>query len=487
MKMKQLTLACGLALTAIGAHAATFDAAVGGSSALEPAFKKAAADLCDAGGTKTVFVSTNSVNGAGATGTSVICTVDPAQAGALGVSSGDTIRVFKNSSGSGAGITNVNSGAALNVPDGVVATCTADGLKELSPGKFFTAYKDCKTTTKPVTIGIADVEPKLLAAVGGVTAANAAGVTAAPLVAVQFGVPLNDKAYYALQVAQSAKGIIAASCVAGGANANGGPTDLSQDCAPSISSAQLRGFLTGTATDFGALGADVSTALVANNTLTNVKVCRRGATSGTQATFAARIGGVSCSTSPLSFRDNTNDDNGNNNGGTGTGIGQNGYIGSTLGAYTVVINADSTAVQTCLQTADTNVDGAGQADAALGLLGLDQQPTGSSRWHFAKIDGVYPSNDNLVDGVYDNLFSESVITYKTSAGVPTGFAGGLYSALKASMGSPATISGLTLTGLGAIPNSDLGYAWVETKQWASNPVMVGTRSGDTCRDSVTTF
>jgi hypothetical protein len=354
----------------------------------------------------------------------------------------------------------------------------------------FDAYKDCKTTTKTATIGIADVEPKLLAAVGGVTAANANAVTSAPLVAVQFGVPLSDKLYYTLQQAQIAKGMMPAACVAGAANANGGPTDLSQDCAPSISSAWLRGMLTGAATDWAAAGSDVATALAANNVLTNVMVCRRGATSGTQATFAARVAGTSCSTSPLTFYDNTNDNNPNNNGGTGTASGQNGYTGPTAGNYTVVINADSTAVKNCLQAADTNVNVApfaGLADAALGLLGLDQQPVSGDRWHFAKIDGVYPSNDNLIDGLYDNLYSESVITYKTSAGVPAGFPGAVYTALKGGMGSPTTINSLTLTGLGAIPNGDLGYAWDSARNWASNPVMSGTRSADTCRDSVRTY
>jgi len=484
MKMKQLSLACGLALTALGAQAVTYDAVVGGSSALEPAFKKAAADMCLTGGS--VYVSTNGVNGAGATGTTVVCTV---AAPIAPVVAGDTLRIFKNSSGSGAGITNINTGANLQVPDGVSATCVADTVtpQELAPGKFFTAWKDCKTTPKPALIGIADVEPKLLAAVGGVTNANALAVTAAPLVAVGFGVPLNDKLYYTLQQAQIAKGMMDSSCVASVANANGGPTDLSQACAPSISSAWLRGMLTGVATDWGVAGADVSTALAANAVLTNVKVCRRGATSGTQATFAARVAGTSCSTAPYTFLDNTGDNNPNNNGGTGTALGFNGYVGSTLGNYTVVINADSTAVKNCLQTADTNNDGSGNADAALGLLGLDQQPDGSSRWHFAKIDGVFPSNDNLVDGIYDNLFSESVITYKTTSGKPTGFAGQVYDTLKASMGSPATINSLTLNGLGAIPSVDLGYLWAEAKQWGTNPVMSGTRSGDTCRDARSSF
>jgi hypothetical protein len=431
-QLKQLSLACGMALGAasFANTASAIDLFISGATAQNKNLEKALFDICQAGAVK---IASN-------VGFTVSCT---ALATGLGTNvNGQPLLISKESSGgSGNGIGPVSAGTTtLARPATSTAGCTqvttADAIFGLN-------VWNCGAVTgavKAPDAGIADVEPRLLG-----TAAQVANLATAGTVAVQFAPAVSNELYKKLQALQ-------------------GKTvgDFSEAQAPSLQPAELRGILQGTLADWAAIYPTITPNAVGSGVTTELKLCRRGTTSGTQKTFEVRMLGQGCNgatasnSGALNVLLGNNDDATSLNDGvqfsTGTSTGQGGYRGRT-DAYTVVINNGASDVMACMNAADT------QGELAVGLLSTEVLPSGN--WHFVKMGDVFPNLANLVNGTWDNLWSQATFNRRLA---PAG-AGAAYvvaqtvlmNSIQSGIGNPANITSIPLLGVAGLPSN--GFTW----------------------------
>jgi hypothetical protein len=476
LKLNKMTVACGLALGAFGfanvASAATIDLFVSGATAQDPNLEKVIVDLCDEAlplATRTKWTS--------AAGSTWNC---QARSGLGSITAGTILNISKRTAGgSGEGIVQVVSGTLVRPG---TTGCGPSVLRDLDPTvgvsnfQFFSGCTDAGAQSPHA--GLSDVEPRLF----GVNS----GLASAGTIAGVFGVAMTDKLYCQLQNIQFP-----------------GACDLNDPArVPTLKSSELRGIMTNNLTDW----TGVHPSIVAEGSgTTAIKVCRRGTTSGSQKTFEVRMLGLGCAGATAlnsgafnSTVNNLNDDSTLNNTlgstviGTATASGNGGFRGYT-GVYTAVINNGSGDVDMCLTAADN------QNELAIGFLGVERISGAAGtagplsdgddgdglvdKWHYAKLDGVYPSVANLVNGSYDNLWSQATFNRR-----PSGYTTdqtNLMNSLQTRIGDPANITGVPFLGIAGLPSN--GYTWDGIA-----PVVRGERrtaSGDinNCQDSLVVF
>ena len=246
--------------------------------------------------------------------------------------------------------------------------------------------------------------------------------------------------------------------------------------APNLTYAEVRKLFTGDFNDWTLVNASITDA---GNGSTAAKICRRVATSGTQATINAlllnnpcgngSLGGALLPANNLSDEHNVTND---------TPATAGAFLSTTVG-YTVVMNSGNGQVDACLTHADVN------NELAIGLLGTerisgavpsdDADDTSSTvvndQWHYVKLNGFYPSVDNTIAGNYD-LFAEA--TFNRRSGGYSADQVTLMNKLPILMGDPATIVSEGLLGLAAVP----GGLYLPGVNY---PTLKGTRLGNTCR------
>lgn len=463
MKMNRLSMLVGVALATVAApsFAQSVEVRISGASALQNSIAKAVAEVCDAArplSDRNLYRS--------ASGTTYTCT---AKASVL--AGGKTVVIRKRDAGGSAfGVLNLNVGTntlGFTNPGGSCVASTVDtdvnagvaGVQiDLDPTAAvlqFNAFNGCSDATLGVMYGVSDVEPTLFAGQGAVN-----NVTGTPLLAQVFGFAVNDKLYRKLQVAEG-------KYASEGAAAAGDPA-FSEANAPSIEASQFRSIAVGNYRDWTQVNPAITAAATGT---TAIKVCRRVATSGTQATFNARLLENPCGSGALPFGTNTADD--------APGNDANGASLAKTDAYTIVMNSGAGNVDNCLTVADN------QDELAIGLLGTERvsgaapsdDPDGvADKWHYIKLDGVYPSIQNTIDGKYD-LYAEATwnrgtgITYTADQEAVANF-------MISTMGSPDTITGAGLLGVAALPDNGFDPT-------TQTPVLKGGRGGNTCRP--TTF
>ena len=440
---------------------------------------------------------------------------------AVGLPSGDRIIISKNTTvGSFTAIQNVRNQAPLlakpytpPAAGAIPAPCVAGAnVAEFTGAPATQVYNSCADSAGGAAFipdgGLSDVEPKLFDTIttvipNGLGNSWANGLTSVTSFSQSFGIPVSDKAYRALQADQKIGGCTTVAACA--------TLDLtfSEANAPTISAGDLRGFFSGGAVDWdavsttpGSIAAIAAAATPALNTA--VKVCRRNASSGTQASFSAVLQGRGClGASALAFLDNTQDNcnaaNGNspaNDGAAGTGANQSGMLGlpfpgvggsvtsdGCFGSYTQVINAGAGQVDVCLTQAD-NLN-----EMAVGLLGTDRQPGDGTapngddqdgvgdKWHYVKLNGVFPNVNNVINCRYE-LMTESNFNRRAPGNGPA-YSAPVTAVMNFIQNATATPTN-PLPGLYSLPSR--GFAWDGVQQ-----IIKCERGGNTCNPLSTTF
>lgn len=310
---------------------------------------------------------------------------------------GKKVAMFKSSvGGSGNGVQPVADQTLLgflnppNVTGCVTTAVAASGA--------FGAYNDhlCTAGTLQNAVsdaGISDVEPRLFQA----TAAQIGRLAVSSQNAVIWGVPVTTNLRNALQTAQ---GLVA-----------GSDTEANM---PTLSRQQVTSLYVGNLSSWDQLtdATGVGLATSAGAADTNVYVCRRVATSGTQASFEVNF-----------LRDRCI-------------AGSPPMVTASNFPATVTEGSGTSNVISCLNAHNT----AGRW--AVGLFSTENQE-GAGGWRFVKVDGRAPTLLNVVKGGYP-YFSEQSIQWRKSpaTNLPTGLTLTLLNNFKAEMGSPAIIANL---------------------------------------------
>jgi ABC-type phosphate transport system substrate-binding protein len=436
MKMKQLSIACAVAIAGVSGQAfalnPTQSAAaqvklfISGSSAQQQSLGALAENIC-ASGTIDVYGDSASPykDYRSYSCTAKTTAVDPAIPASI---SGKSLLISERAKGGSIyGVIPVARSLAVNVMTvnatscGTAAVGTIDTSGKVNPtspiGSTYPLWSctDLSATAIP-DMGVSDVEPDMFSAQLNIdntstptwyaapyNASDAANLDIAPEIAAVFGIPVSNT-------------------IGGVANA-----------VTNLSKSQVASIMSGSYTDWH----QVNSAIPAG---TAINICRRVAGSGTQAGTNAWTMGAPCM----------------------------GPYGGNLTPLTndgvhVFENASSGGVASCMNSKGN----------AIGLLGVETQPGGTDAWHFATIDGQTPSTANAAQGKYD-FFVESTFQYRLSA---TGAVLDLMGVIRAKAGDPSVISSLGIPGVLALPTN----GWMPTTPYsAANPVAWGSRGGHTC-------
>lgn len=240
--------------------------------------------------------------------------------------------------------------------------------------------------------GISDNEPALAYPAPG---ADAARLTVVPGIQIVFGVPVTTALYRALQVAQFGDG---SAC--DGSDA--------QNCVPSLDKNQIAALYTQQVFDWNNFVDDNGTSLPAAAGVTPpadefVRICRRVATSGTQASFEAVLLNARCVNGVQGFA--LPDDS--------STIDDTVYSPSQFAAGSLVnAGPSSTNVRTCLAAAHSgNFWGVGVLSTEVSDSNYNN---GNAGFRFVAIDGAAPNLANVANGTYD-FYSENTVNYISSA------------------------------------------------------------------------
>ena len=497
--LRKLTLAASLAVSgfAMNANAVDFELFLGGATALDTAVRRLIViDVCASNIEKYSNV---------AIGFTYRCTP---KTGLNGINPAtDRVIISKNTvAGSFTGVREVRNQATLTKPPSPVnlgtSACGA-GVAAIEFGINLTSFICTGNAGTGVPdSGFSDVEPAIFNSIFTVTPTTAPlgpswqnGLASVAAFSQAFGFPVNDKTYRVLQVAQGLCASVAACAAADPA--------FGEALSPSLNIGDVRGMFGGSLLSWDGIDANrstgtsaIATAAAAAGLDLAVKVCRRGDTSGTNASYRLLCQGAPClGTAALPFFNNGTDNcSVNGTGGTtGTTIGNGGYIGDGTypnvtadqckGNYTVVVNSGASNVDTCLTKADDF------NEMAIGNLGLDRIPgdvgTGAGddpdgatdKWHFVKFNGVYPSDANVINCRYE-LMVESTFNRRSVGN------GAAYSTQKTSLmdrlqnasADPAN----PLPGTYSLPSR--GFNWDGVSQ-----VIKCERGGSSCNPLSTAF
>jgi hypothetical protein len=397
MKLHHIAFAAGVFAVASAASAATVTVNAAGASASRAVVTNAVVEsLCGAAASTTVYRN----------GTNVTRIVCPSALNAA-----DTLDFsYDNTSGSYLGVGPVSGVAGALTARINLATCSGSGTESIA-GKTV-AVRSCTgneaTKVRPA-IGNADVEPALFTGFNvpaGLTAPISSGFSSVVgQYGVIFGSIVSEKLYRALQADQ---GLSTSAALSDEANA------------PSLSRAQI---ISMTTNNGGPLNTDWSRlfkgAVPAEATSQPVKVVRRVAGSGSQASFNAVMLNYICSGS----------------GATPAAAGDS--------SATFVVSEQGSTGNLIAQVNSTTT-------YAFGATVSRENAVPASGWGFVKIDGVYPSKANTQAGRY-NWMAEQVLTLKDN---PTANEQAVFDKLVATMGSATTINGFTAAakdGIVALP------------------------------------
>lgn len=319
---------------------------------------------------------------------------------------GKKVAMFKSSvGGSGNGVQPVANQTLLgflnppNITGCVTTAVPASGA--------FAGYNDhlCTAGTLQNAVsdaGISDVEPKLF----GATAAEIGRLAVSSQNAVIWGVPVTTNLRNALQTAQ---GLVA------GSDTEANMPTLSRQQVTSVYAGQLTSW-----DDFTDPATGNGLATTAGIADANVYLCRRVASSGTQASFEVNFLRQRCTAeAPV-------------------------MMSALNNPATVSEGSGTSNVISCLNGHNT----AGRW--AMGLFSTENQE-GTGGWRFVKVDGRAPTLLNVVKGGYP-YFSEQSIQWRKSpaTNLPTGLTLTLLNNFKSEMGSPAIIANL---------NQGFNHAW----------------------------
>lgn len=414
MKLTKIALACAMALAAgqSFAHGPSvtpdLEVFISGSSALQNNLGKIAESMMPNTATTDVYYNTSdngssyrayfgTVNG---TGTSL-----------------DGKKVLMHERAAGGSIYGVNPVAQATPLARMkieAATCAATGVA------YPAATYKCSATVNAVPdAGVSDVEPAMFvgdnlpSGWSALTTSELGNLTISSQNAVVFGIAVSDTVY------------------------NAGVTSLSRS--------QVTSLLSGAYQDWGMIKPSLTGKFV--------RVERRGAGSGTQASANAYFGGFPCSPNA---------------------VGLSTAQVNNPGVYEVVENSSTGLVKSGLIADNT----AGKY--AIGLISAENTAPATG-WKFVSIDGVAPTVPNAIAGKYDYFVEQSMQWRNTTVnGVAAPVAGGdmdtFLNTFLARSGDPAILS--TMPGVAALPTNYTPA--LDVNGVVTNSVMKGTKLTHTC-------
>lgn len=326
--------------------------------------------------------------------------------------------------------------------------------------------------------GISDTEPALSFPAPSPT--NIAKLSSVGGLGIVFGVPVTTNLYRALQVAQ---GLNTGACAT---------TPDSASCVPSLTRSQVRGLYTASIIDWDSLTNGSGTPLsqiagvTAPNT-TDVFICRRVATSGTQASFESYFLNERCAAGSATFA--APDD--------GSGPADTVWVPANPNNGFVNAGPSSGNVRSCLAT----YGNATNNRWALGVLSTEVSAGNLTDGNFrmVKIDGAPPSLEATANGDYD-FFTENTLN-RVAAGNPGFIAASdsravLLAYIENNIGRPALIADLNSPfqnrpwgdgGVLAIPGGAIvaNASPTTTAELRTNPVNTQSRFGNNCATPTT--
>jgi hypothetical protein len=363
--------------------------------------------------------------------------------------------------------------------------CTVTSVAATASLAAYTDHSSCTLVQTPADVagasaydahgGISDVEPGLSYPSPG---ADASRLLANPGLAIVFGVPVTKALYRALQVAQFGDG---SACDG---------SDLAT-CVPSMSKDQIRALYTQNIVDWSEFKDAAGNALTGLTGVTApadnyVRICRRVATSGTQASFETFFLNQRCATVAAVFAEPDGD---------GSGITDTSYHASDFASGYLVNAAPSSGnVRTCLQAANTgNYWGVGVLSTEVTASNLSG--AGDS-FRFIGIDGAAPTLANVANGDYDFFTENTVNRVNSGTGV---LADGdarreVIELIDERLSAPARLVAInaTFTGrpwgnggmLGLSINATSNTAPYSDAELAASPVNTQSRFGNNCTPPV---
>lgn len=374
----------------------------------------------------------------------------------------DVVFMFGVSGGSFSSFIGQSTDAARqnNFVSAALTGCTAQGAVTTSDGDAI--FTGCAVEKVRSMGGFSDVEAPLFAAIAtGIPGITLADINITPASAGQtFGVLVSQPLYRAMQGAQG----LPAGCQDDGnltAQVVVGLNDRSAACQPSISKQEYTSIVTtGKNSVAKTQGAGfIGGAAILGQQLT---VCRRPATSGTQASSNQFFLENPCASGSLTF--------GSRNVATQGALGNIQYIQAN----------GSADVRTCLNNATSIVTDVSSPQTSnsvyrIGVMSGENQPDPGDGFSFIKIDGVAINEDaqnrqTLIDGKY-NFGYELVLHTNKNAAVTPAFATALLTDIGVDMGNPtqSNLRGLFQLKTAAFPQTTF-----------PTQVAKGTRNGNSC-------
>lgn len=362
--------------------------------------------------------------------------------------------------------------------------CTVAAVGATANLAAYTNHTNCTLVQTPVDTagsatfdihgGISDNEPKLAFPAPG---ADAARLLSNPGLAIVFGVPVSTALYRALQVAQFGDG---SAC--DGSDAT--------NCVPSLTRAQLAALYNQNIADWNDFRNAAGTSLtniagVTAPTDELVRICRRVASSGTQASFEAYFLNERCVSGVTGFA--LPDD--------ASTVLDTTYSPSNFASGSLVNAAPSSGnVRTCLAAANTgNFWAIGVHSTEITDSNFN---SGNGGFRFIGIDGAAPNLTNVANGDY-NFFTENTINRisNTFAGNAGALADGnprreIVELIDEKLGNVPVLANLNATfdgrpwgnaGLLALSTtSTANTAPYSDAEMSGSPVNTQSRNGNTC-------
>lgn len=305
--------------------------------------------------------------------------------------------------------------------DDLANDCTVTAVAATANTLAYTDHSGCSTTaltpvdtiasaTYDVNGGISDNEPALAFPAPG---ADANLLTSTPGVQIIFGVPVTTALYRALQITQFPAG----SCTT---DTDASPTVDSRDsqaCVPSLEKNQVSALYSQTVFDWNEFKTSSGVSLVSAPGVTPpadefVRICRRVATSGTQASYEAHFLNQRCAPGVIGFA--PPDDS--------STITDTVYSANQFAAGSLVNAAPSSGnVRTCMASANSgNFWGVGVLSTEVtssnyGAAGASSPPGGNG-FRFVAVNGAAPNLVEVANGRYD-FFTENTVNKVKAGGI----------------------------------------------------------------------
>jgi hypothetical protein len=368
--------------------------------------------------------------------------------------------------------------------------CTVAAVGATPNLQAYTNHTACATTAlTPVDTagpsafdvhgGISDNEPAVAYPPPG---ADAARLLSNPGLGIIFGVPVTTNLYRALQVAQFGDN---SAC-----DGSDAPT-----CVPSLTRSQVRALYTQTTFDWNSIKNSAGTSLssitgVTAPTDTFVRICRRVAASGTQASYETYWLHERCGIDGLRGFAVPDD---------ASTVDDTVYSPSDFASGSLVNAAPSSGnVRTCLAAANSG------GFWGIGVLSTEvtdaNYNSGNGGFRFVAVDGAAPNLTNVANGDYD-FFTENTINRvsNTFPGNQGALADGnprreIIELIDEKLGLPAVLANLNATfdgrpwGNGGVlalsSTATPATAPYSDAEMAANPVNSQTRDGNSCMPPV---